>query len=71
MCEAYGCNKPGFIVDHIIERTLENLGDEEINHGLKNLQYLCLECHNNKTFSKPKTREDVLFDSNGDLIQRS
>lgn len=64
------CGKPGYIVDHIIELTPENINDPEISLNLDNLQYLCLSCHTTKTFSKYKaTRKGLDFDENGDLIQ--
>jgi len=64
------CGEPGYIADHIVELTPENINDSKISLSYSNLQYLCLECHNKKTFGKASvTREDVQFDDNGDLIQ--
>lgn len=69
MCEH--CQKElGYIVDHIDELTPENINNPDITLSHENLQYLCLVCHNKKTFgSMGVTREDVMFDSNGDLIR--
>ena len=52
------CHRPilhRYIVDHIIPLTLENYHDANLAYGLDNLQLLCQDCHNEKTFShKPK-----------------
>ncbi|ALC52853.1 hypothetical protein ACN91_15070 [Bacillus cereus] len=61
----------GYIVDHIVEITPETIDNPDITLNHENLQYLCLPCHNTKTFSKSVLiREDVMFDENGDLIRR-
>jgi 5-methylcytosine-specific restriction enzyme A len=70
LCEH--CNDPGYILDHIEEITPDNINDPFITLNHENLQYLCLVCHNRKTFTKyDPLREDVMFDDNGDLIERS
>lgn len=64
------CERPGYIVDHIIEINSENINDPEITLNHDNLQYLCTECHNKKTFRKHSAvREGFSFDSAGNLIQ--
>lgn len=70
MCER--CHRElGYIVDHIKEITPENIHDPNITLNHSNLQYLCVECHNVKTFQKHNPlRDDVKFDENGDLVQR-
>lgn len=40
------------ICDHIEEITPRNYQDVGITLGRKNIQLLCIECHNNKTFSE-------------------
>lgn len=66
MCEH--CQKElGYIVDHITELTPENINDPDIILNHDNLQYLCLECHNTKTFGRQKEQRYV-FDDNG-MIQ--
>lgn len=68
MCEH--CGEAGYICDHIEEITPDNINDPSITLNHENLQYLCLSCHNRKTFGKYEpTREDVMFDENGDLVQ--
>jgi len=57
--------EPGYIVDHIIELTPDNILDPEVTLNHSNLQYLCLECHNIKTFS-PDARYRLTPD--GDVI---
>ena len=61
----------GYICDHIEELTPDNINDPEITLSHDNLQYLCLVCHNKKTFGKAEgpLRDDVMFDSNGDLVR--
>lgn len=70
MCEH--CKEvPGYIVDHIVEITPESIDNPDITLNHENLQYLCLPCHNPKTFCKALLiRDDVMFDENGDLIMK-
>ena len=63
MCE-HCKRKPGYIVDHVLELSPENISNPDISLSHVNLQYLCLECHNTKTFGS----DIVLFDDNGDPI---
>lgn len=68
LCEH--CSKPGYIVDHIKEINSDNINDPNITLNHENLQYLCLPCHNKKTFGKVKvTREGLIFNENGKLVQ--
>ncbi len=70
MCE-FNCGESGYIVDHIEELTPENINDPNITLNHENLQYLCLECHNKKTFGKySPLREDVEFNSHGELVRK-
>lgn len=61
MCE-HCSNRLGYIVDHIEELNEQNIDDPEITLGFNNLQYLCLVCHNKKTFKK---NSPVRFDESG------
>ncbi|MBS4538205.1 HNH endonuclease [Clostridium sp. D2Q-11] len=64
------CGNPGYIVDHIEEITPDNINDPEITLNHDNLQYLCLSCHNKKTFKKKEaTREGLVFNERGELIK--
>lgn len=68
LCEHCSYN-PGYIVDHIEEINIHNLNDPMITLNHDNLQYLCLECHNKKTFGEPKEvlREGLQFNEFGEL----
>ena len=61
----------GYIVDHIEELTPENINDPNIALNHDNFQYLCLSCHNKKTFGSGQevTREDVMFNEFGELVE--
>lgn len=62
--------RSGYIVDHIVEINPSNINDTDIILNHDNLQYLCLECHNKKTFQKNfSTRENLFFDENGQLLE--
>lgn len=69
-CLESGTHTPGYIVDHIIEITPDNIDDVEITLSHSNLQYLCLPCHNTKTFGKDVEviREGLAFDTDGNII---
>ena len=41
------------ICDHRIEVSPENYQDESITLNKRNIDLLCIECHNTKTFSSP------------------
>ena len=63
MCQH--CQKElGYICDHIDELTPDNINDPEITLSHDNLQYLCLPCHNKKTFGEVE-KEKYFFDSAG------
>lgn len=65
MCEICG-HRLGKEVDHIIELNESNVHDPSISLNHDNLQYLCKECHNMKTFSTDN--RTVFFDENGEPI---
>ena len=59
----------GYIVDHITEINMHNINDPNITLNHDNLQYLCLQCHNTKTFRKHSSlRDGFIFNSDGDLV---
>ena len=63
-------SRRGYIVDHIKEISPDNINDVDITLSHDNLQYLCLECHNTKTFKKNfATRENLKFDEEGNLVE--
>ena len=62
---------PGYIVDHIIELTPENINDPEITLSHENLQYLCTSCHSIKTFTKYEViRDGLMFDLDGNIVEK-
>lgn len=69
-CLKEGKHVPGYIVDHIKEITPYNINDPNITLNHDNLQYLCLPCHNKKTFGEDYevVRDGLTFDENGDLV---
>lgn len=70
-CLAKGYEEPGHILDHIVEIDINNINDTDITLSWNNLQYLCMSCHNKKTFKKydEPVREGFGFDSEGNLIE--
>lgn len=69
-CLARGLYEPGYIVDHKVELNAENINDPMISLSHDNLQYLCLACHNTKTFGKHGVvREGLFFDEQGNLVE--
>ena len=59
----------GYIVDHIHELTPENINDPDVSLNHDNLQYLCHDCHNTKTFGGGlPIREGLCFDENGNVV---
>lgn len=64
-------SREGYIVDHIKEITPDNINNIDVILNHSNLQYLCLECHNTKTFLKNKSiDDDLFFDENGNIFQK-
>lgn len=68
MCQMCHRN-PGYIVDHINELTPQNITDPEVALNHSNLQYLCHDCHNTKTFGGGlPIREGLMFDEEGNVV---
>ena len=65
------CGKPGQEVHHIIFLTPSNINDPSIALGEDNLILLCKGCHSARHNKKEITREDVMFNEFGELIQRN
>ena len=57
LCEL--CSDAGYILDHITELTEQNINDVNITLNHDNLQFLCLSCHNTKTFGKAEFEESI------------
>jgi 5-methylcytosine-specific restriction protein A len=69
-CQAKGKIKPGYIVHHKTYITPQNINDPNITLNHSNLEYVCLDCHNDEHFDTEVTRDDVMFDENGDVVKR-
>jgi len=70
-CLKRGVYKPGLIVHHKHYLTPENINNQNITLNTDNLEYLCQDCHNREHHGDAfVTNEDVLFDDEGNLIQR-
>ena len=67
ICEE--CGGPGDEVHHKIPLSLQNIDNDSIAIDGSNLQLLCTSCHNAKR-SEGIIRNDVEFNSNGDLVAR-
>jgi len=68
LCER--CERPGYIVHHIIELTPDNVTDPMIALNTDNLEYVCLDCHNAEHMESNGTIDGLMFDVNGDIIKR-
>lgn len=69
-CLSKGIYTPGVIVHHKVLLTASNINDPSVSLNHDHLLYVCLECHNREHMGDGATREDVMFDSNGDVVKR-
>ena len=60
-CRANGVINPGYIVHHKEYITPENFTDPAVSLSFDNLEYVCLQCHNQIHF-KRKRRYEVRAD---------
>ena len=65
------CGGAATIAHHKTYLTPANINNPDITLNWENLEALCQDCHNKEHISKGATREDVMFDENGDLIPAS
>jgi len=71
ICMEKGKIVPGNILHHKEYITPDNITDAYLTLGWDNLMYVCTECHNHIHYSYlDNIREDVMFDSNGELIEK-
>ena len=69
LCER--CGQPGDEVHHKVYLTPNNINDPAIALSWDNLELLCHECHTREHQNKHSaTREDVMFDEQGNLIPK-
>lgn len=70
-CYANGIIKAGKIVHHKTYITKDNINDPNITLNEDNFELLCQDCHNKEHHRQTETlRDDVMFDKQGNLIQR-
>ena len=68
LCER--CGEAGLIVHHKVWLTPSNINDPSITLNWDNLELLCNECHSKEHLGSEATTEEVMFDSNGNLIKK-
>lgn len=59
----------GYIVHHKIELNPTNINDADIALNHRNLEFVCLDCHN-KIHDVYQATNRVMFDENGNCIER-
>lgn len=64
------CGRPGEIVHHKTHLSPENISDSKIALGEDNLELLCRKCHGLEHQSDPPTEEGLMFDGEGNLVER-
>lgn len=64
------CGRPGAIVHHKEHLTPRNIGNLAISLGEDNLELLCRDCHGLEHASDLPTDRALMFDDNGDLVER-
>ncbi|MGN1111800.1 MAG: HNH endonuclease [Acutalibacteraceae bacterium] len=64
------CGNPGEIVHHKIHLTPQNIDNPNITLAADNLETLCRECHAIEHQGQPITDSDLMFDSEGNLVER-
>ena len=65
------CGKPGKIVHHKEHLTPENISDPFVSLNADNLETLCSECHAIEHEGSPATDKSLMFDDEGNLVERS
>lgn len=64
------CGKPGEIVHHKIHLTAENINNPDIALAADNLETLCRECHAIEHQGEQPCAEGLMFDDEGNLVER-
>lgn len=64
------CGDPGEIAHHKEHLTQENITDPYIALGEDNLELVCRKCHAIEHEGEQPTDSDLMFDSEGNLIER-
>ena len=58
------------IVHHKIHLDFINVHDDSIALNEDNLEGLCIDCHNKEHFTTNILKEGLMFDDNGNLVER-
>ena len=58
------------IVHHKEYLSDDNINSKEKTIGRYNLEGLCIDCHNKEHFSSDATRKNIMFDEDGNIIER-
>lgn len=61
---------PAVIVHHKVYLNEENINDPNVALNHKNLECVCQTCHQREHFADEAVRDDVYFDSNGNLMKK-
>lgn len=64
------CGRPGEIVHHKIYLTPKNINNPAVTLSEDNLELLCRDCHAIEHEGQPPTASGLMFDSNGNLIEK-
>ena len=64
------CNRPGEIVHHKIHLAPHNIDNPNITLAEDNLELVCRECHAIEHEGQPVTAPGLMFDSEGNLVER-
>jgi len=64
------CGRPGEIVHHKTRLTAKNISNLSIALGEDNLELLCRDCHGIEHAYDLPTDRALMFDENGDLVER-
>lgn len=68
-CLDRGRITPGKEVHHIKFLEPSNMDNPSITLGADNLRLLCKECHSNRHRRKDTTREGLVFNERGELVE--
>jgi len=66
-CRNRGIIKPGYIVHHREYIDPENISDPNILLSFRNLEYLCMDCHNREHFGN---RKRYVVEADGTVVAR-
>lgn len=61
-----GIKTPAYFIHHKEWITDKNFEDDYVFYNIENIESLCKTCHNQEHFG---SKEDYIFDENGDLIK--